>query len=282
MSERPAFQPGGVVPRAALVLVDQPTLSDLATEANTEHEKVLAHAQRAVAHAVRCGEALLAARQIVRGSGGKWELWVAENLTVRESTVRAYMRLAAYKEVVFGRAEAPDNVRAALGYLRGLPSIDGAVYRHPPELRVEARDLVQAGASKREAAQILGVDPKTIRDWTADLPGAGKTGRRTVEGKALYQQRAQKLARARKARAALRREERDRAMRKLGGSAADAYAKLRRTAQALDRALADAADRSVRNGLETALAKVHQAEDEIVRALGVERARPQDPPRSDV
>jgi hypothetical protein len=68
---------------------------------------------------------------------------------------------------------------------------------------------------------------------------------------------------------AKRQAERDRVMRKIGGSVAETYALIRKTAQALDRAEKEAADREVRAALRNAQAKLYNAEDAIVRALGI-------------
>jgi len=56
----------------------------------------------------------------------------------------------------------------------------------------------------------------------------------------------------------------------IGGSVSDAYSSIRKSAQSVDRAYVDASDTEVRSSLSSALSLIHAAEDEIVRALGVE------------
>lgn len=74
--------------------------------------------------------------------------------------------------------------------------------------------------------------------------------------------------RARRARKALRRQERDRAMRHVGGTVGECYSMIRRTAEAVGNATAD--DNSdVREALASALVDLYRAEDKIVRAVGV-------------
>jgi transposase-like protein len=158
------------------------TLPNLAAEANREHDLCLAAALSSVQHAIRAGEALLAAKQLV--PRGQWERWVDANCPAASRMSRPYMRIAAYKAML------PDNTHNAadaLSFLRGLPAFDGSgPAKHPPEVRAEAVRLVENGFSQREVAQMLGIDKKCVPRWLKSEPRRiGREGnyRRQREGR---------------------------------------------------------------------------------------------------
>lgn len=68
-------------------------LQGLATEINSEHAAVEASLRTGLAHALRAGELLIAAKSLV--GHGEWLSWLAANCAVSERTAQAYMRLTA-------------------------------------------------------------------------------------------------------------------------------------------------------------------------------------------
>jgi hypothetical protein len=69
------------------------TESHLVEQIEAEHSQVERHFRTGAAHAIRAGELLLEAKQLhVRR--GKWEKWLADNVTFSARTARAYMQLA--------------------------------------------------------------------------------------------------------------------------------------------------------------------------------------------
>lgn len=201
----------------ALEVLDRaPTLDDLAETARREHRLAVQASVSMVEHAIRAGDALIAAKE--RVPKGQWGAWLEENFRASRETANGYARVALYQDRVRADLQNP-TLRDALRYVRGLTRSDWVPYATRQRLERTAK---RRAARRREATQ------------------------------------------------ALRRRERDAAMRRVGGSAADAYSMIRRTAQALDRASRDASTPEIRAALSGALTKLHAAEDEIVRALGVE------------
>ena len=226
-------------------------LDELATTVIAEHQFVLKAATTAVNHAIRAGQALMVAKKLV--PQGEWERWLETECGLASRTAAQYVRLATYKALI--PTHVHHSQTEALLYLRGLPGIDGASNKpYPPETKHEAHRLSTTGLYQRDIAHILGVSKSTIDRWV----GQGKKGK---GDRRRYREKA--------ARKALRRQERDRAMLKAGGSIGLCYSMIRKTAQALDRAHGEESDREIRLALGVAITKLHQAEDHIVRALGI-------------
>lgn len=87
------------------------TLDELAAVAVAEHEAYERESASALAHAIRCGEALNAAK--VQLKHGEWLPWLAENFPASQWTAQAYMRLARNP----GRVTDLKSVRAGLAAL---------------------------------------------------------------------------------------------------------------------------------------------------------------------
>jgi transposase len=138
-----------------------PTLEQLAEDIRREHELCIFHALSALEHAVRTGEALLKARELV--PQGQWEPWLAGNVPTVERQARAYMRVATYRDAI------PSEITTltdGLRELRGLPAFDGSGPRqHPPETRERALELVAEGLSRRLVASMLGINRKCVDRW---------------------------------------------------------------------------------------------------------------------
>ena len=67
------------------------TLSDIATQINTEHARVQSAIREGLQHALKCGELLAQAKALV--NHGEWLPWLSKNCAVSERTAQAYMRV---------------------------------------------------------------------------------------------------------------------------------------------------------------------------------------------
>lgn len=235
--------------------VGQRTLRELADEANREHDAACSSMSATLEHWLRAGDALLEARKQVKPGG--WTDWLIDNFNAPPATAKYYVRMATYKDLL--RAEGVTSLEQARHYIRGLPAID-RVSRSvaTPELVAEARRLRDADISFGQIAEILGVSATTVQKWL-DPELARRQREAAKRWKVEKRQQAEEV----------RRRRRDAAVRKVGGSVADSYSLLRKTAQALDRAERETEQREVRAAVKAALAKVYNAEDEIVKALGI-------------
>lgn len=253
-----------VRPVSALVKSDDLatySLEQLATSANTEHRAVEGSVQSALAHAIRCGEILLETHG--RVARGDWVQWTQTNLEIERSTVYMYIRLATHQEHLVG-VPSVAKARRKLTEL-GVPNVainggsgnvNGGQNRKLLD-KDDIRRMREDGLSWVQIAGDLGVSYHTAR---SQLDRAYAKDR-LVKGR-------ESKARARKAEALLTR---DQAVKAAGGTPAVAYGLLRRAAQKLDGAIIEASDREARAALKAALAAVHQAEDDVVRALRIDR-----------
>lgn len=243
------------------------SLDEMTAAVNREAGLAVSAALTSLQHAINAGEILAEIRKRLIAEHGRnsgaWGRWVDEHFEYSGYTARVFVRLATYKDDVLAACEQGE-LRSARGvgwstafaWLTHHPPVDGAPRGgYDPQLRQDACEMVEGGVAKAEVARQYNVDVATVRRWT-NKPSAAADERRRV--------------RYRAARAALKRQERDRAMRKVGGSVAESYSLIRKTAQELDRACADATDAEVRAELTSALADLHRVEDRIVRALGIE------------
>ena len=83
------------------------SLNDLAVKINAEHKRAEQSAKNAIAHALKAGELLIAAKSKVEH--GEWLPWLEQHCTVSERTAQAYMRIA--KE--WPKLDAPKAQRVA-------------------------------------------------------------------------------------------------------------------------------------------------------------------------
>lgn len=240
-------------------VLDAPTLADLAETANREHRLAGESARVALTHVLRVGEALLTARQQVEASSGDWRGWVEENWDATYSSAEQYIRVYRHRESV-----PPDarNIVDALKAVVGLSAINGVPTKYPEHVRAEALTMLEEGKNQREVSLALGVSIPTIQSWLH--PEKFQTRRQRERDR-------KRLERTRRERAerALLQQERDQAVRKIGGTVAESYSMLRKTAQRVDQAKEQAEGREARLALKAALTKLHAAEDDIVRALGI-------------
>lgn len=241
---------------------DRGRLRDLIGTINREHTLAYQRAVEALEHAIRCGEALIEAREIV--PEGEWLEWCETNLNLGTGTLHRYIRVATYKQELFAAERKPASINAAISYLRAIeaPAASSSRNGRRPTFDVdEARRLRKQGMTYTNIGALLGVSDVAV--WRQLTPGATK---RTLVYATRY-----KRKRAAERRA-LEQAERDKAVAKVGGAAAEAYALLRRTALALDQAMREATANEL-HALRDALAHTHRAEDAIVSALRLERGR---------
>lgn len=248
---------------AVEVLPAPRALVDLVRVVRDEHEAVERALGDAVAHATSAGEALLEAQaQVPRGG---WTRWLEDNFEMSRHTAEVYIRIARHRDLL------PPGMRSrnqAIAYLRShKDAADGrrhGAWGHPVEVREEAAALHATGLSYAAVGRALGVATQTVQGWLS------ASGRREQDQRAKNRARRQRERERRRAQDALRREDRDRAVKKIGGGVAEAYAQLRRTAQTVDRLRDATEERDVRVALGHALTNLHLAEDKIVVALGVD------------
>lgn len=243
-------------------IVAATTLEELAAIANAENDMAevaigsLRDVFRTAAyHAIRAGEALLKAKDLVEP--GAWINWQTDNLTFARSTANRYMRIAAYRDDIdIWLADGGNGtIQGAWKFLMPMPGLHAKNVKRP-DLQAEAIRLHKQGMTVQSVAQSLGVGWVTVKEWVDP-----------AYSKARSASRRQRRAERKEAEKVLAQKERERAVRQRGGSAADAYALLRRALQRLDVALADAVGDEEREQLRSAMAYAHKAEDEIVRAI---------------
>jgi len=234
-----------------LVALDrETTLDELAATVQREHEACHAAAQTTLAHAVRAGEALLQARELLLPTG-MWVLWLERHFPKVKSQAYAYMRIATYKHRI------PDGcgIAAADKLVQGLSAIDGG----PGRARVadvtkeEAHRLREQGASYKQIAKQLGASVSTVHYWFND---------------------GTRLQKDKRARRALKKQEQERALKravnKTGGALSEAYSLAERMDDVLGQAHREAAESEARRELARAHEFHRAMRDSIVRALGVE------------
>ena len=236
-----------------LVDVERASLDQLAEMANAEYQLAEDSAETAIKHAIRCGAALAAAKEIV--PPGDWHRWCDNNVTtMKRWQVVLYMRIAHYRRELPSSVTTPEVAREIL---RGLPNVSsGAPRRITDEQCGEVVALRDEGLSFNAIAKQTGLGVATVYR-IAKPPLRAEILRR------------QQLRRQREiaARQALKRQERDRLARQVKSPASEAYALIRRTAQILDQAAVVATSNDERATLRHALSSIHQAEDAVVRSL---------------
>jgi hypothetical protein len=213
-----------------------------------------------VHRAVRLGEILNAAKVAV--PVGDWNRWLAAT-GIPAGTARPYMWLSRRAHVL--PPGVAMSIPDAMAYLRGIPElkaldITASPWSKTDEQQAEARRLHAEGASIRSIAEAIGASWGVVKGWI-DEDYAKKTKRRARRNS----------ARTREAHALLARKEQDAAVRRAGGSAAEAYALLRRCAKALETAVSEAEDDESKDTLRAAERAIVRVEFEILKALKIER-----------
>lgn len=237
------------------------TLEQLASVAESEHGMVELAAEEALAHAIRCGAALLVVWRRYRDKEN-WHRWANENLSFSSGCAGTYIRICLYKDSL---PPEVSTVSGALRGLRGLPPV-GRQGRKPHEAQTvaEAKRLRAEGFPLRTVADMLGVAPQTVSRWT--VPGA----------RAKAQQATKRSARRRReaARALAEQQKRDEQRRlaaQAGGSLEKVYLHFRKMADEIPRAIEAATSPEEREALRGAEQATIRVEAQIGAALAASR-----------
>ncbi|MCF7732104.1 MAG: DUF3102 domain-containing protein [Akkermansiaceae bacterium] len=91
--QHPQSQAQPRLPDGHVEFTDQDELAGMAGQIQTEFDRAKSAAEKAVDHAIRCGQLLVIAKTKV--PHGSWMKWVENNTTMSRSTVNAFMLLAA-------------------------------------------------------------------------------------------------------------------------------------------------------------------------------------------
>lgn len=232
----------------------------LAHQALTEYRLSYTSAVNALEHALACGEILLRIQSTV--PDGKWGAWCATNVPeINPTTVTKFCRLAQYRNEL--AAGGYTTIDQAMGHLRALsiPRRPTGARRRPRKLDVdEARKLHKQGLNYEQIGDVFDVSGVTV---AIHLDPARRA--------AMQERQRQRHKRMKAAKVALAAAERDEAVKRKGGTPADAYAMLRKTALVIDKAIAESTDPAARSRLMSALGFCHKSEDEIVAALQIGR-----------
>lgn len=247
-----------VLERSAVEVLDrEPTLDELAAIAKHEHDQVLVGVRHTLEHAIRAGEALLAAQRLV--PIGEWGRWLDHHWSQR-MTPTLYMRIAYNRDLVMEAGVT--SVERARRMLQDVaPPRREAIKEHPRWKIDEAVRLRSLGMTNAQVAEHLEVPVNTVKGWmrTPD-------SRRRRDRKA----KARRRREARLLRDQLRSEAATRAAKRAGGAIAEAYAMAERMQDVLGQAHREATDPERRRALAVAGQHYRQMRDEIVRALGVQ------------
>lgn len=234
---------------AVVLAVDERSLENLAEVANREHRLALESGMAMVEHAIAAGEALLAAKEKVRG--GNWTSWLAENFPGSRTVALNYVRIARNRELLPDRVR---NIQEALWLLSSSPATRHGTKTDelPDALTAHAQILHGEGLSYEEIASELGCSPSAV--WRRLNPASYRR----------YRERNNRIRK--NAYSALRQAERDRYVRRANGKPGKAYEMLRKVQEELARAIADAESPDVRAELQRAQPALYEAEDSIAAA----------------
>lgn len=229
-------------------------LDELVVQIGNEHQSVSATMTAALSHAIRAGELLIEAKEIV--PFGQWDKWLAERCATEWNLslewARSYMRIARNRELI------EDNQIESLAAARRFLTVSGVGdSRVDPVKRTEAVVLRQQGLKQQEIADKLGVSQGTITRWLD--PAKEKKYKETYRRTWIA------------ARQALKRETAKRQAREIGGDLGEAYSLLRRCLDSLERAAADH-DSDTRREIRSAMHSMYNAEDALNRALAHSRS----------
>jgi hypothetical protein len=138
----------------------EPNLAALAEQANTEHRAFQTTMKAAIAHAIAAGEALIAAKRLLRH--GEWLSWVNAHCDFTDRTARNYMRLAENRKYV----SALSGVREALDALANHR--DGTPPPRSYEVQAERGGTIKVGQSDPVRGLFAWMVP-----WVAQCPCCG-------------------------------------------------------------------------------------------------------------
>lgn len=126
-------------------------LNDIAAAVNTEHVLFENAMRESLAHAVKAGELLTEAKQLV--SHGEWLKWITDNCQFGERSAQNYMRIySRFPELAKAQHVADLTYREAVGLLT--------------EPKPESKPITEL--TEEEAVhEFLGIDPAEYRAWKA-------------------------------------------------------------------------------------------------------------------
>ena len=238
-----------------LALVTSPSRSaelvGLARQAASEHQAACEAVETAFVHALRAGEALLAAKEML--AAGALRPWLRE-VGISDKTANHYMRLAYYKDRFTDLDSGHMSVSRAMLYLRGLPAIGQSVAADE-QRQDEIRRLSKAGVSQRSIARELSISRTQVRFALGIHPASKEAAKR------------RKMERRRELREASRRAAVEAAARARGGNVKTAYGLLRKLQLELHGAIESSETASERQAIRDALTSAYDVEDAIGRGL---------------
>lgn len=235
--------------------VGERSLSELADIIEDEHRACTQALNTALMHAIKAGEALDQAHQIV--PRGDWMAWV-ENLEISRTTCNLYVRLYVYRD----RLHPGMGIREARHHLAGLPQTypyGGNPGASELALQQAAELVTEHGFTLREAALDVGVSQTTV--WRFLNP---EKAREIERRKA-----ARETERARLRKTVDRDQAIKRAVRKAGAAMTEMYAMAERMQDVLAQAQRETEDQDAKRALSEAGVHYRKMRDDIVRALGV-------------
>lgn len=232
-------------------LAQRISLDEIAASANREHDLAQRAALSAIDHAMRSGQALLVARDVVGEDA--FLAWLSRNFDSTHHTAFRYMRIARYAQDL--READITTISDALAFLAGRSQLGHEV----GERRLRAVELYEAGRPKREIARMLGVTQSTVQRYLNPKAAQERHTRNRRERIA-----AEKALEEKRQRAAARR-----AATAAGGEIARLYADAERMQDTIGAAAREASDPEARTELELAGEHYRKMRDCVVRALGV-------------
>jgi hypothetical protein len=230
------------------------TLDDLAETVRQEHRETERAVSQVVLHAIRCGQALLAARPQIEY--GEWRDWL-EGVDISQAAASKYMRIAYYKDSL------PRDVRTiadAWESVVGRPAVKRSGRPPTPPAMIEDAQKMRADGLTYDAiAERVGAHTMSVYYWLNPDKYAESTRRNEERRRQREQERK-----------ALRREEQAKAVKKFGDKKIDeGYSLIRRALNVLDQAQSDTDDREIAGGLREAIAHLQKADAEVLRTLGI-------------
>ena len=158
------------------------SLDELAAAINSEHRKVEAAANTALAHALRAGELLLRAKEGV--PHGSWVAWLAENFAGSDRTARAYMQVAQRRDELEAKRQT-SAISSLAGALQALSTPRREEAPHQPERENRAIEEAQTRGHQtrghlHEDGPRVHEDGQRVED--EPRPSASVFSRRSEEG----------------------------------------------------------------------------------------------------
>lgn len=209
------------------------SVNDLRDRVVSEYELCKQAAISMMSHAVLCGEALIELRSMVEKDYG-WYAWCGEHLPITTAMAGHYMRIAKHSELILDSGVT--TITAARRLL--TDTLAEAPPKYDKETIDRAIEMHGSGVSIIKISEILGPSKSTIRDW--------------IDPKWRIVRSEYNRARSAKVRRALRSQERQDAVRKVGRGLDVAYTHVRKALESLDGyrgELVDCNKRSARRAL---------------------------------